>query len=181
MKSRIIIIILSIIIVLQMAITLFILKKEPMQGPPPPPPFGLMEAEHGPGMGMEKHHMEGNRFGRPFCEQDFMKDKLSLSNEQVEKINNLNKKFDAEFSNYISKIEPERRKLKEILDRDNADLNAIKDQLKKIEDINLDIHILRIRQGKELDGILSSDQMIKLRNERNMFFEKMKRNHGEMR
>lgn len=185
MNNRILIIILSVIIVLQMATTLFILKKEPLQGPPPPPPLGFMEDDRGPGMGMEmrmgKHHMKGNRFGQPFCEQDFLKDKLSLDQKQIEKIDDLNRKFDVEFSRYIAQIEPERKKLKDILDRDVTDLKAVREQLKKIEDINIEIHLLRIKQGKEISGILTSEQMNKLRKERNMFFEKISMTHGEMR
>lgn len=178
MNNRIIIIILSTVIVLQVIAGIFILQRDPRQGPPMPP-FGFMEER----MGMEpgKHHMRGNRFGRSFCEPEFMKGRLSLNSDQITRIDTLNKKFDNEFAGYIKLIDPERAKLKNMLDNNTNDMNAVKEQLKKIEDINVEIHLLRIRQGKEISQILTPEQMKTLREERNMFFEKMQKNHGGMR
>lgn len=178
MKSRIIIIILSAVIVIQMAAGVFILKRDNIEGPPQPP-FGFME-ERG-GMEPGKHRMTGNRFGRSFCEPDFMKGKLALNKDQTDRINELNKKFDTEFAGYITLIEPEKTKLKALLDNDTDDMAAVKEQLKKIEALNVEIHLLRIKQGKEISKILTPEQMNTLRDERRMLFEKMKRNHGGMR
>jgi len=177
MKNRTIIIILSSIIVIQMIAGIFILRREHIQGPPPPP-FGFMEDRMGEGMG--KHHMTGNRFGGSFCEPEFMKEKLSLNQPQTDRINDLNKKFDIEFSRYIKLIDPERQKLKDMLDSNTGDMKAVKTQLKKIEDLNIEIHMLRIEQGKEISKILTPEQMNTLRNERKMLFEKMQKNHGGM-
>jgi len=178
MNSRIIIIILSAVIVIQMAAGVFILKKDKIDGPPPPQ-FGFMEDR----MGMEpgKHRMMGNRFGRSFCEPDFMKGKLALNKDQTYRINDLNKKFDTEFTGYIKMIEPEKTKLKALLDSDTDDMASVKDQLKIIEALNVEIHMLRIKQGKEISKILTPEQMNILRDERKMLFEKMKKNHGGMR
>jgi len=178
MKSRIIIIILSSIIVIQMIAGIFILRRDPMHGPLLPP-FGFIEDR----MGMEigKHHMKGNKFGGPFCEPEFMKEKLSLNREQIDKITELNKKFDTEFSGYVKLIDPERKKLKDMLDNNITDMNVIKNQLKKIEAINIEIHLLRIRQGIEISKTLTSGQMNLLHEERKMLFEKMQKNHGGMR
>ncbi len=177
MKNRIIIIVLSSIIVIQMIAGIFILRRDRMQGPPLPP-FGFMEDR----MGMGKHQMmKGNRFGRSFCEPEFMKDKLSLNQNQIDKITELNNKFDSEFSGYVKLIEPEKNKLKSMLDSNTNDMNAVKAQLKKIEDINVEIHLLRIKQGKEISEILTPDQMNKLRDERKMLFENMQKNRGGMR
>ncbi|HNX22475.1 MAG TPA: hypothetical protein PKG60_00405 [Spirochaetota bacterium] len=176
MNNRIIIAILSSIIVIQMIAGIFILRKEHFEGPPPPQ-FGFMEER----MGMGRHHMRGNRFGGPFCEPEFMKDRLSLNQVQSDRINELNKKFDTEFSGYIKLIDPERKKLKDMLDSNTSDMKAVKEQLKKIEDFNLEIHMLRIRQGKEISEILTPEQMNILHSERKMFFENMQRNNGGMR
>ncbi len=178
MNNRIIIIILSSVIVIQMIAGVFILRRDRMQGPPLPP-FGLMEGRMG--MEMGKHHMKGNRFGRSFCEPEFMKEKLSLNQNQIDKITGLNNKFDSEFSGYVKLIEPEKKKLKEMLDSSTSDMNAVKLQLKKIEDINVEIHLLRIKQGKEISEILTPDQMKILHEERKMFFDKMEQNRGGMR
>ena len=178
MKTRIVITILSSIIVIQMIAGIFILRREHVQGPPLPP-FGFMEDRMG--MEMGKPHMKGNRFGRSFCEPDFMKEKLSLNKDQTDKITELNKKFDAEFSGYVKQIDPEREKLKRMLDSNTDDMNAVKEQLKKIETINVEIHLLRIKQGKEISKILTSEQMDTLRTERKMLFDNMQKNHGGMR
>ena len=178
MNNRIIIIILSAVVVIQMIAGVFILRREPVRGPMLPP-FGFMEDRAG--MDMDRHHMKWNRFGRSFCEPEFMKEKLSLNQNQTDRINELNKKFDAEFSAYTKLIEPERRKLKGMLDSNTGDMNAVKDQLKKIEDISMEIHMLRIRQGKEISEILTPEQMNILRNERRNMLDKMQKEHGGMR
>jgi len=178
MKNRIIIIVLSSIVVIQMIAGVFILRREQIQTPPLPP-FGFMEERTGGEM--EKRQMRGNRFGRSFCEPEFMKDILSMNKNQIDKITDLNKKFDLEFFNYIKLIEPERKKLKDMLDSNTTDMNAVKEQLKKIESINVEIHLLRIKQGKEISQILTPEQMNILRSERKMMFEKMQKNHGRMR
>jgi Spy/CpxP family protein refolding chaperone len=180
MNNRIIIIVLSSIIVIQMIAGVFILRRDNMQGPPFPP-FGFIEDKMTMGPGMGKRHMMGNRFGRSFCEPEFMKEKLSLNQNQIEKITELNKKFDAEFTGYIKQIEPEREKLKSMLDSRTDDMDAVKKQLTKIQSIDVEIHLLRIKQGKEISGILSPDQMKILHDERKMFFDKMQKNHGGMR
>ncbi len=178
MNSRIIIIILSAVIVIQMAAGVFILKRDKMEDPPTSP-FGFMEDR----IGMEpgKHRMKGNRFGRSFCEPEFMKERLSMNQEQMDKITDLNKKFDSEFAGYINLIKPEKKKLKALLDNDTDDMTLVREQLKKIEALNVEIHLLRIKQGKEISQILSLEQMNILKDERKTLFEKMKRNHGGMR
>ena len=178
MNNRIIIIILSSIIVLQVIAGVFILRRDPMQGPLLPP-FGFMEDR----MNMEagKRHMKGNKFGRYFCEPEFMKEKLSLNQNQIDKISELNKKFDTGFSGYIKLIDPERKKLKDMLDNNTSDMAAVKEQLKKIEAVNVEIHLLRIKQGKEISEILTPEQMNLLREERKTMFDKMQKEHGRMR
>jgi len=180
MSNRITIIILSSIIVVQMIAGIFILRRDPVHGPMQPP-FGFMEDGNGTGRGMDRHFMKGNRFGRSFCEPEFMEKKLSLNQSQKDRITELNRKFDSEFSAYAGLIDPERKKLKEMLDNNTADMNAVKDQLKKIENLNVEIHMLRIRQGKEISEILTPEQMNTLRNERKNLFDKMQKNYGGIR
>lgn len=177
MNSKIVIIILSSIIVIQMIAGVLILKRGPMPGPPIPQ-FGFMDEGMGMRMGMGKQHMRGNRFGRAFCEPGFMKDTLSLNQNQIDRIAELNKKFDKEFTGYTALIDPEREKLKNMLESKTYDMNSIKEQLKKIEAYNLEIHMLRIKQGKEISEILTPEQMNILHSERDRFFEKMKKRPG---
>jgi Spy/CpxP family protein refolding chaperone len=171
MNSRIVIIVLTSIIIIQMIAGLYIINRP---HPPDSPELFMEMMDNGRHMGMGKSHMRGNRFGKHFCEPAFMKEKLSLNQDQISRITVLNKKFEEEFAVFRSRIEPEREKLKKILEANTDDMEAIKKQLKKIEDITVEIHLLRIKQGMEISGILTPEQMNILKNERKQFFEKMR-------
>jgi Spy/CpxP family protein refolding chaperone len=176
MKSKTVIIILSSIIIIQIIGGIFILNREKeLTRNLILSPFGVMHDK--PEMGHGKHFFKkGNKFGGNFCEPEFMKEKLSMNQEQVEKITELNKKFDSEFSSYNNLIKPERDKLRGMLKSDeNVDLDAVKQQLKKIEDINVEINLLRIKQGNEISKILTPEQMKILRAERKLFFDNMQK------
>jgi len=180
MNSRIVIIVLTSIIIIQMIAGLYIINRP--QHPYQPGDFiGMMDDDRGIGMGKQyklHKHMKGNRYGMPFCEPGFMRNKLLLNQEQIEKISMLNKKFEEEFSGFSSKIRPEKEKLKKLLESNTDDLNAVRNQLKIIEDINVEIHLLRIKQGRQISKILTPDQMNILRDERKQLFEKMRGNPG---
>ena len=121
-----------------------------------------------------------NKFGGIFSEPEFMREKLSMDQVQIEKITELNKKFDDQFSSYIDLVKPERDKLKKMLkNENNIDFDAVKAQLKKIEDISIEINLLRIKQGNEISKILTPEQMKKLRSERKLFFDKMQKQNGK--
>ena len=182
MKSKTIIIILSSIIVIQIIGGIFILKREReftrnlMLSP-----FGVMQDRLDMAHGKYPFR-KGNKFGGMFSEPEFMKEKLSMDQVQVEKITELNKKFDSEFSSYINLVKPEREKLKGMLkNEDNIDLDAVKQQLKKIDDIGIEINLLRIKQGSEISKILTPEQMKILRSERKMFFDNMQKQHGRVK
>ena len=174
MKSKTIIIILSSIIIIQIIGGIFILNRErELARNLILSPFGAMhdksDMDHG------KHFFKsGNKFGGKFCDPEFMKEKLSINQEQVETITELNKKFDSEFASYNNLIKPEREKLRGMLKSDeNVDLEAVKQQLKKIGDINAEINLLRIKQGNEISKILTPGQTKILKAERKLFFDKM--------
>ncbi len=168
MKSRIIIIVLSVIIILQMTAGIFFVRRNFCHTRPMAPYSFLQD-----GMRMSKWGMKSGKFG-PFSHHDFMKRKLSLNDDQEKKIDELNKIFEAEFTNYMKVVEPERDKLKEMLDNNVEDINIIKAQLVKMEAINTEIHLLRIKQGIEISKILTKEQMDVLKKERKRMFEKMK-------
>ena len=186
MKSKTVIIILSSIIIVQIICGIFILKRErDISRNLMFSPFGMMhdrfDAPHG-----KRHFKKWNRFGGMFNEPEFMKEKLLMNQEQIEKVTSLNKKFDAEFASYINLIKPEREKLKEMLkNKGNIDFDAVKQQLKKISDIGIEIHLLRIKQGNEISKILTPEQMEILKSERKIFFDKMKKDrrqdHGKVK
>ncbi len=145
-----------------------------MPGPGGGPEF----MDEGPGM-RSGHHMPGNRFGRNFCGPDFMREKLNLSSEQVAKIEELNRKFGEENIILFRSMEPEKEKLRSILQKnDKPDITEVRKSLEKMASLNVELQILRIKQGSEIDSILSAEQKKILKSERNRFFEKMQRGRG---
>ncbi len=176
MNSRIIIIILSSVIVILVAANLMMFR--PDRRPPFMPGPGAEFMIDEPGM-PGKGHMPGNRFGKNFCGPDFMKERLNLASGQIEKIEKLNKKFESETSALFIRLDPERDKLRSILGRsDKPDMNEVKKTLERIAMMNVELQLLRIKQGSEIDGILSPDQKKLLHSERKMFFERMHRRPG---
>lgn len=176
MNSRIIIIILSVIIAILVTVNILMFREHREAPFMPGPGPGFMD--NGPGM-PGRHHMQGNRFGRNFCSPDFMKEKLNLSSEQIARIEDLNTKFDKETSVLFEQLKPEKERLKVILsESDKPDMNEVKKTLERMSSLNVELQLLRIRQGCDIDRILTEEQQNTLRRERNMFFERMQRKRG---
>ena len=180
MKSKTVIIILSLIIIIQIIGGIFILSREKkLSRNLMLSPFGIMQdrfdAAHS-----KYPSKKWNKLGGIFYEPEFMKEKLSMDQAQIEKVTELNKKFDPEFSSYTELIKPEREKLKRMLkNEDNIDFDAVKQQLRKISDINIEIHLLRIKQGNEISKILTPEQMRILESERKILFDKTQKRSGK--
>ena len=175
MNSRIIIIILSLIIAVLVSFNIWMFRdhREQFFMPGPGPEF----MGEGPGM-RGPHHMPANRFGRNFCGPDFMREKLNLDNAQIARIEELNSKFDSETSILFKQIKTERDKLRSLMTPGiKPDMKEVRSSLEKISSLNVEIQLLRIQQGGEIDSILSPEQKDTLRKERDMFFEKLQRRH----
>ncbi|HPS58551.1 MAG TPA: Spy/CpxP family protein refolding chaperone [Spirochaetota bacterium] len=157
MNNRITVIILSAVIVLLVAFGVIYDRK--------------MRCGFGPfpGYGHRDSMMRGMGPGRNFCTPEFMKERLDLSEEQIVKINVLNEAFDREHDLLMKKIEPEREKLRDLLKQDNPDMKQVRAILEKIGAVNIDVHMLRINQGRVISTILNSEQKEKLERERRMF------------
>lgn len=123
-----------------------------------------MPSEHG--------MLKGNRIGRHFCNPGFMKDTLELQDSQIKKIETLNKNFENRHMEYSRKITPARKQLREILKSRNPDLARARELLEEISAVNIELRMLRIRQGIEISHILSPEQMKMLREERRKTFRK---------
>ena len=176
MKSKTVIIILSSIIIIQIIGGIFMLNREnELTRNLILSPFGAMHDKSD--KSHDKHlFRDGNKFGGKFCDPEFMKEKLSINQGQFERVTELNKKFDSEFAAYNNLIKPEREKLRGMLKRDeNVDFDAVKQQLKKIGDINVEINLLRIKQGNEISKILTPEQTKILRAERKLFYDDMQK------
>lgn len=172
MKSRTVIIILSSIILIQLIAGVFILTKRDRFYRSFAPSMFMNDKTGFSGM----HYGRGNRFGRHFCEPEFMRDRLALEQEQIDKINELNSKFEDEFLRHTRLAEPEKKKLRDMLKSNSIDMDLVRKQLEKMKTIDIDMQMLQIKQGKEISEILSAEQMRKLRLERKNFFETMRGN-----
>jgi len=120
-----------------------------------------------PGFGHHDRMMQGMP-GRKFCTPEFMKERLNLSDEQIEKIMVLNETFDREHEQLIRKVEPEQELLRRVLASDNPDMKEVRAILERIGAVNIDIHMLRINQGRTISTILTPEQKEKLDKERRM-------------
>lgn len=154
MNNRIIIIILSSIIVLLVT-------------------FGFVSGIYSPGKSSWQGRQHGWMMdpmgpGRPFCTPEFMRDKLELSEEQISKITILNDTFEKEHERLFKSTLPYRDKLRELLKQDNPDMNQVRKLLEKISAADVEIQILRIKQGRTISSMLTPEQNEKLRREHRM-------------
>ncbi len=164
MNNRIIIIILSAVIVLLVGFGMFRENR--------------MRNFYGPGCDRDnaRQHdrmMEfGPGMGHRFCTPDFMKETLNLDDGQIGKINILNETFEKEYGKLTDAIAPDREKLRVLLKQDDPDMKEVRRILEKIGKVNVEIQLLRIKQGRAISLILTPEQMDKLRHERRMFHDR---------
>lgn len=123
----------------------------------------------------------GNPYGREFCNPEFMRNKLSLDEKEIKALEELNIKFDEEYKKYNRELRPLRDKLREILGNPDPDMKEVREILKKISAIELEIRILRISQGAEISKIIPGHKLEMLHHERNMMFREKYRERGNMR
>lgn len=131
-------------------------------------------------LGLKNHNMyqdhrrmmRGHRMGRNFCTPGFMRNTLNLDEGQIEKIEKFNRKFDREYAAYNEKIRPQRKRLRQLLSRKSSDdFNEIRKLLEEISEVNIELRMIRIRQGVEISKILSHEQMKELQKERRKMFQ----------
>lgn len=115
-------------------------------------------------------HPRGNPYGREFCNPEFMRNKLALDEKQIEGVEELNIRFDKEYNKYHKELFPLRNKLRKILKNSNPDMKEVRETLKQMSDIELEIRILRISQGAEISKIIPQNKMKRLHHERRMMY-----------
>lgn len=101
-----------------------------------------------------------------FGDHEYLRERLNITDKQIEKISEINKKYMQELMQYKEKIEPQKIKLKSLLLSENIDLQDIRSTLKKISNLKVEIRFLRIKQRLEIEKILTPSQRERLRNER---------------
>ena len=112
--------------------------------------------------GMMEHHGKGFLFGDP----DRMQKLLGLTDEQVDRIAEINDQFRKEHAAVMDKIGPKARALRKVLRAENVDLDKARALLKEIGDFQVESRIIRIRHWLEIEKLLNPEQRRKLRDER---------------
>jgi hypothetical protein len=115
-------------------------------------------------------HPRGNPYGRDFCNPEFMRSRLELNEEQIKSVEKLNTRFDNEYSRFNKELMPLHNKLKDILSNPDPDMDRVRETMKQISDLELEVRILRISQGAEISKIIPPDKMEMLHHERRMMY-----------
>lgn len=148
----------SIITALFMALPIYAQMRDMGPGPDGPPP----EFRDGPRRDFRGHH----RHRRPpmcFGDTEFMREKLGLSDKQIELISSINLKYQRLLLENREKLQPQRTRLKQLLLEEKIDLAEIEKILKKISDVEVQIRLNRIKHRIEIEKVLTEEQRKKLR------------------
>lgn len=103
----------------------------------------------------ERHGFMGN--------PEVMKERLGLSDEQIDKISEINLDYKKKYLEYREKIAPKKIKLRQMLLEENVDLQVVRSLLKEISDLRLEVKMLRIKQRLDIEKILTPSQREKLK------------------
>ena len=134
-----------------------IAQERPMKGP----------ADRGnfpPQGGMMPHHGKGFLFGDP----EKMQKTLGLSDDQVDRIAEINDQFRKEHAAVMDKIGPKARELRKLLRAEPVDLDKARAVLKEIADFQVESRLIRIRHWLAIEKVLNADQKQKLKESRPM-------------
>lgn len=125
--------------------------------------FAQRARGHGKHKGYEHKgmHFRGKQFN-----PEIMKNKLDLSQTQVEKIDQINLDFRKKHLSFMEKITPKEIRLKMILLEDEVDLKQVRLLLQEISDLRLEIRMNRIEHRFAIEKELTQAQKTKWRNSR---------------
>lgn len=121
---------------------------------------------HGDGE-FRHHHGEAMCFG----DEKFMKEKLSLNEEQIDKIGKINLEFRKLQMEEREKLQPKKIMLRKLLLNETINLREVKKLLKEISDVEVEIRLNRIRHRIEIEKVLTPEQKKKLKQEKRRFRE----------
>ncbi len=120
---------------------------------------------------MMEHH--GKFFGDPAR----MKKELSLTDEQVTKITDINKEHRKKMLDYKEKLAPKEIQLKKLLLEDTVDMAKVRLLLKEIGDLRVELQALRIEHRLDIEKVLTPDQKAKMRQHRMHMMKKGMKGH----
>jgi Spy/CpxP family protein refolding chaperone len=108
----------------------------------------------------EKERPERHGFiGNP----EVMKEKLGLSDEQIDKISEINLDYKKRYLEYREKIAPKKTRLRRMLLEEDVDLQGVRSLLKEISNLRLEVIMLRIKQRLDIEKILTPSQRTRVK------------------
>ncbi len=126
-------------------------------------PGGRMR--HGMGMGPGRgygpmmHSSSGPMMkGKCYGNQEFMRQKLNLTEDQIKRISDINGKYMGKLLRFRDKLIPGKKRLKRMLLKEKLNFNKIRAVLKEISDIEIEIRLLKIRQRLEIEKVFTPSQ-----------------------
>ncbi|MDY6934052.1 MAG: Spy/CpxP family protein refolding chaperone [Spirochaetota bacterium] len=105
---------------------------------------------------------KGVFFGNP----EMMKERFGLSDDQVNKISEINLEYKKKLLKIKEKIAPKRINLQSMLLEDNVNLKKVRSLLKEISELKIEIRMLRIKQRLDIEKLLTPSQKNRLRGSR---------------
>lgn len=112
-----------------------------------------------------KMHMRQKHRDMCYGEPEYLKEKLRLTDEQINRIGKINKDYRIKFLKFREKISPKKIRLRRLLLKNNVNINEIRELLKETSAIEVEIRLLRIEQRLSIEKILTPEQRERLRNE----------------
>jgi len=106
-----------------------------------------------------------NRRGSFHGNPEIFKERLNLSDDQITKIRDINKKYQLRLLDYKEKISPKNIQLKKLLLADNVNLKKVKSVLEEISKYRVELRMLRIEHRLEMEKVLTEKQRERLRTE----------------
>ena len=106
------------------------------------------------------HNLMGRGFhkGMFFGDPEVMKEKLGISDAQVDKISDINIEYKKNFLQIREKMAPKKIKLQRMLLEDNVNLKMVRKLLEEISNIKIEIRMLRIKQRLAIEKVLTPSQ-----------------------
>lgn len=107
-----------------------------------------------------KRSKKGDRSGRRgfIGNPVVMKERLGLSDGQVNQISAINLEYKKKHLEYEEKIAPKRIALKRMLLEASVNLEEVRSLLKQISDLRVEVRMLRIKQKLDIEEIFTPSQ-----------------------
>ena len=99
---------------------------------------------------MNKGMMGGKCYGDP----EHMRNILKLTEKQITKIGYINEKYKTRLITYRDKLFPKKQRLRKLLLNKKINFGRLKNILKSISNIEIEIRLIKIKQRLEIEKIL---------------------------